>query len=146
MPLGIDWQVMFLAILLTTAFLLLSIWYLFLAKPSEVDQSEEEESVETTTMLVTIAPTEEDMTTLPPDSGDLFKIKILRVIYYYKHCYWHIKCPLQVKQSKSSNILINLNMKGDIYQFTTFFVSFATGTTLLSWFTCYSNKYTDYFV
>ena len=32
---------------------------------------EEEQGVETTTMLVTIAPTEEAMTTLPPDSGDL---------------------------------------------------------------------------
>ena len=67
-----------------------------------MDQSEEEESIETTTMLVTIAPTEEDMTTLPPDSGDLFKIKILWVLYYYKHYSLHIQFSLLVKQLLSN--------------------------------------------
>ena len=47
----------------------------FTAKPT---QEEEEQGVETTTMLVTIAPTEEAMTTLPPDSGDLLYNKLLR--------------------------------------------------------------------
>ena len=32
----------------------------------------EVEEVETTTMLVSIVPTEEEMTTLPPDSGKSF--------------------------------------------------------------------------
>ena len=49
----------------------------FIARTSTADpfEDEKEESVETSTTLVTIAPTEEDMTTLPSDSGDLLETR-----------------------------------------------------------------------
>ena len=74
---------------------------MLLAKPSKEEQ-EEEEIEETTTQLVAIVPTEEELTTLSPDSGKM-SYNVICTLFFLR--YEFNSCLLTTMNEKCVDVL-----------------------------------------